>query len=149
MHAPLHPLDPNWLDFGPDVYRIWLDDRENEFALVDVQDYRWVQEHRWCLNIKKSRGSAHHIKKYARRAVGENAGGQRLKTWTLYLHVAIMQRVQPVPPSTAHTIVDHRNGQSLDCRRVNLRWATPSMNAKNVLGQHPFDLEELMLTSAA
>lgn len=36
----------------------------------------------------------------------------------------------------------HRDGDTLNCRRGNLRWATHSLNARNVRGSHSHDLIE-------
>lgn len=61
---------------------------------------------------------------YARRQI--SAFGNRIG---LYLHRAVMLRVAP-PPTVRHC-VDHINGNGLDNRRDNLRWATASENAKS------------------
>lgn len=135
-------FDPTtWL---PDTheYRIYLDERCTRWAIVDQVDYQWALQYRWCINKKKNRDDPLKFKEYARRAVGENHQGVRIKTITLYLHVEIMKRAQPKPPSKRHLLVDHRNGIELDCRRENLRWATHSMNVRNRLGQYPRDLHE-------
>jgi hypothetical protein len=61
---------------------------------------------------------------YARRQI--SAFGNRSG---LYLHRAIMLRVCS-PPSPSH-VVDHLNGNGLDNRRENLRWATVSENTRS------------------
>ena len=101
-------------------HRIYLDDREAEWAIVDQDDYAYFSRWRW--NMKRGRTN------YARRAIGNGA-----KKKTLYLHVEIMKRWKN-PPSEKHCTVDHRNGNSLDCRKKNLRWATIQQNNRNVNG---------------
>lgn len=73
-------------------------------AIVDDQDYEWASFESWHANFPR-KGS----KPYAR-----NGGG-------VYLHTKILG----VP---VRTQVDHRNGDTLDCRRKNLRRATPAQN---------------------
>lgn len=109
-------------------YRIYLNTELSEWALVSEEDYPWASLHCWCLKV--SRG----WKKHARRAVGTNANGERIKTVSLYLHVEVMKRTGCLPPCEAHSLVDHLNGDGLDCRRNNLRWATHSMNVRNKHG---------------
>jgi hypothetical protein len=93
------------------------------FCLVSPEDYDWVTQ--WCWQYTWDR---HKRKRYATRST-TLAGGRRLK---IYLHKAILaDRKQSVPPSAAHTIGDHQDGDSLNNCRDNLEWATASMNALN------------------
>lgn len=116
--------DPNHWEEAPPC-RIYGDDRAELFALVDAIDYQWAIQ--WLWSPKWSRGSR---KVYLRRNV--HTGSRLVRTQqTLFLHIAIMRRKGDVPPSLFHTIVDHIDGDGLNCRRGNLRWATPSENRIN------------------
>lgn len=86
-------------------------------TLVDEEDYPFLIRWTWGLQVD-NRG-----KNYVRRYICKQ---------NLYLHRVIMRRVCP-SPSPAHRYVDHINNDGLDNRRENLRWATASENAKNVL----------------
>ena len=88
---------------------------------MDFKDYVWAIGWKW--KAVWNNGCRH---KYVRRNTWRN--GKRI---TLFLHKEIMKRQQPVPPNTHHTIADHIDGNTLDCHRDNLRWATPRMNAMN------------------
>ena len=134
MHGPLSdPFDPTTWTPDTHEFRIWLDDREGMSALVDEIDYHWAIKWRWSPKPSRSRH-----KFYAYRTVG-NRPAKR----SLFLHVAIMWRTGICQPVN-HIIVDHRNGNSLDCRRDNLRWATLSMNRRNIDGRFPNDLLETL-----
>jgi HNH endonuclease len=101
--------------------RIMLSARENIWALVDVEDHAWLSSNIW--NV--SWGSRTPWQKYAKRNVGADRA-------TLRMHREIMIRSAPRSErfmATHH--VDHINGQTLDNRRVNLRWATKRQNAGN------------------
>lgn len=52
----------------------------------------------------------------------------------IWLHKEVLIRDFRLPPSARHTIGDHWNGNRLDDRRGNLRWATHQMNARNIFG---------------
>lgn len=122
--------DPNtWALDTPERF-VYGDDLAQIAASVDDIDYQWAIRHRWT--VKHSRGN----KMYLRRAVGESSGGVRLRTFTLYLHVEIMKRTGVFPASERHTIVDHKDGNSLNCKRDNLRWATPRENCLNLFGAY-------------
>jgi hypothetical protein len=84
-------------------------------TLVDEEDYPFLVQWTWGLQVD-NRG-----KNYVRRYICKQ---------NLYLHRVIMRRMCPAP-SEAHRYVDHINGDGLDNRRENLRWATASENAKN------------------
>ena len=120
------------------------DNRASLWAVVDEEDYHWAVKNRWCPNVKKSRGNPLKTKTYLRRAIDEWAHGVRLRTETVYLHIEILKRTGILPPSKAHIITDHRDGDTMNCRRSNLRWATHSMNSRNTYGCEPMDLEEIM-----
>lgn len=136
--------DPNTWELEDHEYRVYggmagCSDVGNAviFALVDEVDYHWAIQWRWF--VKQSRGkSKGQPKYYIFRAV--HPEGQPKSAYSWFLHVEIMKRVEPKPPSDHHTIADHRDGNSLNCRRSNLRWATPSMNAKNKHGSHSHEI---------
>jgi hypothetical protein len=124
----LPPLEP--------TRRIWLDDHERRCAVVDREDYDHFA--RWLWSAKPSRGLR---KWYAFRSQRPVVNGVT-RSPSVYLHVEILRRSGVKPPSPLHTIADHRNGNSLDCRKSNLRWATHSMNRRNLYGQEGYDLVE-------
>jgi hypothetical protein len=122
------------------TYKIYDAGKNDLFALVSFEDYVWAQQWRW--SIKYSRGLR---KCYLRRNVQETKGrpivcsdtGRQMRDRiqrTLFLHSAIAMRAELHKPSPAHKLIDHKNGDGLDCRRENLRWVTPSMNRINVNG---------------
>lgn len=139
MHDVLDIWDPNnWpaLFAQREPFRVYGHANLGIWAEVDYVDYIWAT--RWCWCVKRDPNGA----AYLRRAVGENVNGQRLRTYTVYLHVAIMKRTHKRRPTRNHFLVDHRDGNTLNCRRENLRWATPSMNSRNRWAQRPRDLIE-------
>ena len=86
---------------------------KGEVALVDDEDYEFLNQWKWYCNV-------HGNLKYAVRKVnnGDN-------TWTRYL----MHRVIIECPKDLYT--DHINGNGLDNRRCNLRQATKRENTLN------------------
>lgn len=106
-------------------HRIYGDNRESVFALIDEEDYHWAVQWSWGPKLSRG-GSKIYLYRHSRGV-------------SYYLHKEIMKRNEPEPPSPEHTIADHRNGQSLDCRRANLRWATPSQNSLNINGRYAYN----------
>jgi len=99
------------LKFGYTFRKIYLG--ENEWTLVSPFDYYWLKNLNWYLN-----GNGKEF--YAFRNVKVGPG----KTKMVSMHRQIMD-----PPQ--HLLVDHRNNNSLDNRRANLRLATHAENACN------------------
>jgi len=131
------PLDPNFIDFGLDrEHYIYGDDYANVAARVDADDYQFFSRWRWFVKFDK-RGR----KQYLFRVTDNGRGGGR-RTKSIFLHVAIQERAVPIRPP-GHTIVDHKDGDSLHCRKLNLRYVTPSMNNLNRFGS--FALTEQLL----
>lgn len=83
------------------------------FALVDDKDYSKLARYTWHHQLRK--GVAYAKRRLGRRR-GENAKAQ--------MHHEIMGR-------RAGYEIDHRNGNGLDNRRRNLRWATVAQNRQN------------------
>lgn len=111
---------------------VWLVCRGKTYeipTLVDALDYEWAA----------SRGNwfvTHGARADGKQYVVRSEGGV-----LLFLHKLVLARCVPAPPSAQHTIGDHRNGNSLDNRRDNLRWATPEMNARNRFGFADMQME--------
>lgn len=79
--------------------------------IVDDEDAERVQEHDW-----KLRKSQHTVYAYTR----DKSVGAKMR----WLHRFVLLAPHDV-------VVDHINGDGLDCRKSNLRFATPSQNAQN------------------
>lgn len=101
--------------------RIMLSARENIYALVDADDHCWLSENIW--NIwHAGRGD---WMRYAKRNIDVCRA-------TVRMHREIQIKAEPRDEMFLRThVVDHINGQTLDNRKANLRWATKSENAIN------------------
>lgn len=107
--------------------RITLHAERDVWCLVDLEDYGWASAFRWnCGWHTKTKW-----KIYAKRNVG-------VARDTVYLHREIMLRVsgEADPDFLCAHHAHHLNGQSLDCRRANLQWATKSLNAALTNARH-------------
>ena len=76
---------------------------------------------------------------YAVSSAGRN---DENKCKLLWMHKIVLLRAVGPPPTPAHRIGDHLDGNTLNNRRDNLRWATPQMNARNI---HGFAVKQLSL----
>ena len=125
MSAQITITIPVWLDFlftypllayrllryGYTYRRIYLG--EGEWTILDQKDYYRFGNLKWGVEGKRD-------KFYAICNIKIEPG----RTKEIRLHREIMK------PS-AGVLVDHRNGDSLDNRRANLRLATPTQNMHN------------------
>jgi len=95
---------------------------QGKFAIVDIEDYEWLSEHKWFAKKTKS-ASEPNGQYYAARS-------QRTKksnaVKTIYMHREIMN----CPDGKE---VDHANNNKLDNRRENLRVCTKQ---ENIAYQH-------------
>ncbi|KQW22134.1 hypothetical protein ASC80_01685 [Afipia sp. Root123D2] len=106
---------------GTPYCAITLSVRDGIWCLVDAIDYPWLAANTWNVSY----GSRTRWQLYAKRNIGRDRA-------TVRMHREIMMRAEPLSIEEAATLhVDHINGQTLDNRRVNLRWATRSENARN------------------
>jgi len=126
MSAQLTIKIPVWLDFiftspllafrllryGYTYRRIYLG--EGEWTIVEPADYYKFSHLKWSAAGENERF-------YAVRVLKQTIAG-RVKT--SFLHREILDAAKG-------TLVDHENGDSLDNRRANLRFATPAQNTYN------------------
>lgn len=85
-------------------------------AIIDDEDFEAVSRHRWVL-VALGRNQTHV---YAVRAVGHGRKGRRNQM----LHQFLLGKQEGM-------VIDHINGNGLDCRRANLRACTQGQNCAN------------------
>lgn len=129
MHALVDPFDPRYINFDHGPHFIWGDPHGEVLARVDAEDYGFLSQ--WCWGVTWDK---HGRKPYLRRTGSDNG-----RSFTIYLHKVVMERKGVVQPPH-HIIADHEDGDTLNCTRANLHWATPSMNRKNIRGQRSMRL---------
>lgn len=86
-----------------------------EIALIDARDAEWAGRWRWV--GKMSEGAGPYVVRNRRKADGPGPV-------FVILHREFLGLVGPI-------IGDHRDGNTLDCRRANLRACTHAQNLKN------------------
>jgi hypothetical protein len=91
-------------------------------ALVSDVDLERCRQHKWRADSNNASG-----KPYVRTTPTING-----KTVTIYLHRFIVKGIIELLPGTVK--VDHRNNDTLDCQRSNLRVATHNQNNFNRAG---------------
>lgn len=84
---------------------------QGKFAIVDAEDYERLSEHKWCVQRKKG-GRFYAVRR---------AGGKIIR-----MHREIMN----APPGM---VCDHKNHNTLDNRKSNLRTCTQAQNIYNQL----------------
>jgi HNH endonuclease len=104
--------------------RVYSDNRCLEWAVVDEVDYAWAI--RWCWTIKepKPNGRRGHSRYFCRAARDQDG-----VAYSVYLHVEV-QRRRGITRPWDRAVVDHLDGNTFDCRRENLAWATHAMNRR-------------------
>ena len=91
-------------------------------AVVDEEDYAFLSQWRWSYKISSWK---YGKKVYARRH--QRINGVRK---TILMHVQILEERKGEPcPSDIHTC-HHVDKDSLNNRKLNLEWATPSRQSK-------------------
>lgn len=89
---------------------------QGQFTLVDDTDYDWLSQWRWCANYHKCTRSF-----YAQRITSKENGRK-----TILMHREILE-LEPGDKKQG----DHRNHNTLDNRRNNIRICTCRENARN------------------
>lgn len=91
-------------------------------AVVSDEDYAFLAQWRWSYKVSAWR---YGRKVYARRS--RRVGG---RVATVYMHLVILtERMRRQRPSQAHT-GHHRDTDSLNNQRSNLRWGSPSTQSR-------------------
>jgi hypothetical protein len=125
MHGTIQDFwNPNTWDLSSPEYRIYGNNDCTIWAVVDEEDYQWASQWMWSCMVSR------HGLIYLRRTLTITENGKR-RYEPFYLHVGVMQRTGIEPESPKHVLVDHKDRDTLNCRRINLRWATYKMNANN------------------
>jgi len=88
-----------------------------EIALVDNEDYDVVMKYRWR-TTKNKRGTT-----YATTTIW-------VKEKKSQTQLSMHKKIMGTPPRKG-LMVDHKNRKTLDNRRCNLRWVTPTQNSFN------------------
>jgi hypothetical protein len=88
---------------------------KNKFAIVDDTDFKWLNSFKWCVKLVNKSGRYDAVRRDPR-----NGKNQFMHRFIMGLHYK------------DGLVVDHKNHNTLDNRRSNLRVCTQSDNMKNV-----------------
>lgn len=124
------PDDDDWNpnNFPPREYRVYGGKNLDYFAIVDYEDYMWAMQWLWGYVKNTSQKGRARLTRLVYISRMTRAVGNRDVSVRKYLHIEIMKRTGIEPPSSLHRIVNHKNSNTLDCRRENLEWETYSGN---------------------
>lgn len=150
----LDAFDPNnWPAIWNEECRIYGSDDLSIYSVVDIDDYSFLSKWVWSPKISRG-GKKVYLRRNIETAIEGGCGGyyvnpetgryvrnRRRIQQTLFLHTVVMWRTGIIPPSKDHSLVDHLDGDGMNCRRNNLRWATHSMNSRNTFGKHAKEME--------
>jgi len=87
---------------------------KGKITIVDTENYEWLMQWRWCTDQRKDTS-------YARRNFRKNG-----KQHTMKIHREILNLT-----NVDIRDIDHKNGNGLDNRRINLRLVSPGLNGAN------------------
>ena len=134
LFVPVDELDPRtWPIWTPTDRRIHATNKLELSVLLDEDVYFELARFTWnCFTTKAS-------KIYFRRSVWVPGAGKRTlrlpnagQNRTILLHQDVMRvRGVEAPQDGQRWVVDHLDGEELDCRFRNLRWATYKQNREN------------------
>lgn len=97
---------------------------QGKVALVSDEDFEALNSFKWTATRNSKR---HHSPKWYAHRKAYREGKRR----TVYLHIEVVRRQGiDIPPGL---VVDHIDGDSLDCRRENLRVVTHYENTKHAM----------------
>lgn len=91
---------------------------KNKFTLVDDEDFEYLNQFKWYASNHKS------YQGYAARTTIDYLGKNKYDKRLLYMHREIMN-------AKKGEFVDRINGDTLNNQKINLRIATPQINARN------------------
>jgi len=90
---------------------------QGKVTIVSVRDFKWLSQWKWCAHFSRCVQSF-----YAYRAITLRPGRR--------VHVAMHRLILGLEFGDRKQ-GDHRNGDTLDNRRLNLRVATQAQNSRN------------------